>query len=475
MTEDIDDLLRAAARAHEGLATPDYFDGLPDRVMARIARIARDAPTREPDDAEVPMMSDTDNDRPRAAAPPPGLDASSRPAERSEDSGLHDIKSLARSTKQRISRRITSQHDAYEESLLSSSQSGLRAVALPAPAQVVSLPELPAAAAAAAPSVATAGADVTPLASPRAGRSKTVWYVAAGAVLAAAAAAVVVLTSGGGSGSGDQVAAGSTARGGEAAVAAGVPADRARAAAPGAVAVSATTPTETGTVAIALPAEPSAPAADSAPAPSGGGGAATGGVGGAATGDVAGKTRGDRGDKLEERDGKAAPRGAGAGSATSATGATDKGAAGGKGKATTDDKPRAGAGGGGGATAGGGGGDQSIEELLSAASGGAQKPTQGGGDGGKPEKTGLDSKDIRTSMSAVAKKAQACFDQHGVAGLVKVKATVDPTGAVTKAEATGEFAGTPTGACVAAAAKSASFPTWTGAPMTVNYGFTLQE
>ncbi|MBE7450282.1 MAG: hypothetical protein HS111_15700 [Kofleriaceae bacterium] len=184
------------------------------------------------------MMSDTDNDRPRAAAPPPGLDASSRPAERSEDSGLHDIKSLARSTKQRISRRITSQHDAYEESLLSSSQSGLRAVALPAPAQVVSLPELPATAAAAAPSVATAGADVTPLASPRAGRSKTVWYVAAGAVLAAAAAAVVVLTSGGGSGSGssDQVATGSTARGGEAAAVGRVPADRAWAAAPGAAA-----------------------------------------------------------------------------------------------------------------------------------------------------------------------------------------------------------------------------------------------
>ena len=88
---------------------------------------------------------------------------------------------------------------------------------------------------------------------------------------------------------------------------------------------------------------------------------------------------------------------------------------------------------------------------------------------------GLDGKDIRSGMGAVARQAQGCFDQHGVAGHVKIKATVDPSGKVTKADAQGEFAGTPTGACVAAAAKSASFPAWTGAPMTISYGFTLTE
>jgi hypothetical protein len=117
-----------------------------------------------------------------------------------------------------------------------------------------------------------------------------------------------------------------------------------------------------------------------------------------------------------------------------------------------------------------------MEDLLAAASGGAQKPTEGGDTGaGKPEKTGLDGKDIRSGMGAVSKQAQGCFDQHGVAGHVKIKATVDPSGKVTKADATGEFAGTPTGSCVAAAAKSASFPEWTGAPMTISYGFTLTE
>jgi hypothetical protein len=58
---------------------------------------------------------------------------------------------------------------------------------------------------------------------------------------------------------------------------------------------------------------------------------------------------------------------------------------------------------------------------------------------------------------------------------VKVKATVDPSGKVIKADATGDFSGTPTGACVAGVARTASFPAWTGGPMTVTYGFTLQE
>ena len=79
-------------------------------------------------------------------------------------------------------------------------------------------------------------------------------------------------------------------------------------------------------------------------------------------------------------------------------------------------------------------------------------------------------------MSAVAGAAQACYGANGVAGHVKVKATVAPSGSVTKVDATGEFAGTPTGSCVAAVVKAgASFPAWDGAPMTVNYSYTLNE
>jgi hypothetical protein len=79
-------------------------------------------------------------------------------------------------------------------------------------------------------------------------------------------------------------------------------------------------------------------------------------------------------------------------------------------------------------------------------------------------------------MAPLASKAQNGYDRHGVAGHVKVKAVVDPSGKVTKVDATGEFAGTPTGSCVAGVVKAgASFPAWDGAPMTVNYSYTLNE
>ena len=79
-------------------------------------------------------------------------------------------------------------------------------------------------------------------------------------------------------------------------------------------------------------------------------------------------------------------------------------------------------------------------------------------------------------MGPLAGKAQGCYDANGVAGHVKVKAIVDPSGKVTKVDAVGEFAGTPTGTCVAGVVKAgASFPAWDGAPMTVNYSYTLNE
>jgi hypothetical protein len=122
--------------------------------------------------------------------------------------------------------------------------------------------------------------------------------------------------------------------------------------------------------------------------------------------------------------------------------------------------------------------DKSLEALLDEAGGSSPKPAGGSAtvEAPKgPEKTKLDGRDIKTGMSAVASRAQSCYDQHGVIGHVKVKATVDPSGTVVKADATGEFAGTPTGGCVAAVARTASFPAWTGGPMTFTYGFTLQE
>ncbi|HUQ02815.1 MAG TPA: hypothetical protein VM261_09990 [Kofleriaceae bacterium] len=407
-------------------------------------------------------MSETNKDAPRSATPPPVGDQPS--AERTDDSGVHDMKALAQTAKQRISRRITSQHDAYDESLLSSSQSGLRAVALPVQAQVISLPAMPTSIPGAAEIAGAEAAGITPIEAARGKKSKTVWFVAGGGVIAAAAAAVFLITAGAGQKKEAEMTASAGAASGSAvmkdvAPSAGAGADMGT----GAAGIAAGSSAASGTTVAAL--DPQDDPAMTPPTPA----------------EEAAKTEtethdraGAAGKTAAKGDSRTGGEGRAAGSGSSAG---DK-QQGGKERV----KAGAGGGGGGGGAAGGGavapkgpGGD-SMEDLLAAASGGAQKPTEGGDTGGaKPEKTGLDGKDIRSGMGAVSKQAQACFDQHGVAGHVKIKATVDPSGKVTKADATGEFAGTPTGSCVAAAAKSASFPEWAGAPMTISYGFTLTE
>jgi hypothetical protein len=100
------------------------------------------------------------------------------------------------------------------------------------------------------------------------------------------------------------------------------------------------------------------------------------------------------------------------------------------------------------------------------------------GDGGKaktPTKTELTSKEIRAGLGAINGKAKACYDKYGIAGTVKVRLTIDPSGNVSKASASGDFAGTPTGDCVAAAVKSASFPTWDGAPVSTTHVVLLAD
>ena len=451
MTDEIDEMVRAAAKAHEALAPAGHLDELERRVLARLAR-------GEPADdfSEAVMMSDTDNDSARDRSnPPPG-----GAGEQNEDSGLHDIRSLAQTAKQRISKRITSQHDAIDDSL-SSSQSGLRAVALPEPARLVSLPDLavgvrtgPVGSLTDLPAVGA----VAPIA---AGKKRTGLFVAIGGAVLAAAAAVVIVSGGGGS--------------------------KAEAPAKEQVAATAVEPQAVGAGTSApggaapAPAQAPAPALaqEVAAAEPTGGAAADGTAAGSAAAEDRAAVRDERKDpavaaKVERTTDKKvksdAPADKPASDKADAAGKAGKGAD----KTATGGAKVAG----GGAPAASGGGEKSLEDLLNEASGGAQKPTGGGGGGAAPagpEKTGLDGKDIKKGMSAVAKQAQACFDQYGVAGHVKVKATVDPSGSVVKADATGEFAGTPTGSCVSAAAKGATFPSWTGGPMTISYGFTLQE
>jgi hypothetical protein len=67
-------------------------------------------------------------------------DASGTPPREEEDSGLHDIRNLAQTTKQRLSsQKIPTRTD---DDVLASSSAGWKAVALPVSAHAVSLPEV---------------------------------------------------------------------------------------------------------------------------------------------------------------------------------------------------------------------------------------------------------------------------------------------------------------------------------------------
>lgn len=456
----LDDRVRAAAAALLALAPQTRLDGLAARVENELA---------EPR-TERRMMSDSEKSSGRDSLIPA---VPKQP--RNEDSGLHDIKALAQDTRKRISRRITSQHD-IEPQLLSASQS-LRTVALPEPALVVSLPEVPstmqelraapAGDAAAATATASEGASITPIKKKRTGL-----FLGLGAAGLAAAAAIVIVASGGSKGE-KSSAAPALAANEEKAAAGPTAAQAMRAAAPAAGSGLAEPAADSvGGAGSAAPAAPP-PSTVVAAAP---------------------ENEADRAEtaaKLQREEGKRAAGGSGSGSAVH----VDKGDGGKPGGGAATGGKTEGAGSGSAKPAGGKGdpkaakpgdntkpGEKSIEDLLNDASGGPTKPKDTGGGGAvvdsapkAPDKTGLDSSDIKKGMGGVAGKAQGCFDQHGVAGHVKIRATVAPSGDVTKVEATGEFAGTPTGACVAGVVKGASFPAWSGAPMTINYAFTLQE
>ena len=479
--DELDQRLRAASAALAGLAPAGRVDALALRVEAELAqfdlssgaparteqivaaRSSLDQPTVNTPPLESRMTSDTDEKSgPANVTPPSG---------RTEDSGLHDIKALAQDTRRRISRRITSQHDV-DPDMLASSTGSLRMIALPEPAMVVALPEAPTTMedvreAMKDPAMAAAAAAV-PIQ-----RKRTTLWVGLGAAAVAAAAAAVILSGGVGSDkkSSSQVATAGTS--------AAPSIEVARVAAPAAGSAIVVAAIDPGAAAGSAALPPAAPetasgaatptAPTTAPAPGGAGG-------GGAVGSAKVVDKGPRG---------------GSGDAKPASGSSDVKAAGGgsakpggDAKTTAGSKPAGGAAAGG-ATTGGNKGEKSIEDLLNDASGGSSKPKDTGGAGGGggggdsapagPTKTSLEPKEIKAGMSAVSGAAQSCFGKHGVAGHVKVKATVASSGSVTKVDATGEFAGTPTGACVAGAVKGASFPSWTGAPMTVTYSFTLQE
>lgn len=117
-------------------------------------------------------------------------------------------------------------------------------------------------------------------------------------------------------------------------------------------------------------------------------------------------------------------------------------------------------------------GDQSLDDLLreagvDTAAKKEAKPTL--------EKKELSRDDIASVMKSKTGAAVACYGKTGTSGTVGVRLSVSPEGKVTKAVATGSHAGTPAGDCVVDAVKNATFPPWDGRPATVTYQYLLSD
>jgi predicted Zn finger-like uncharacterized protein len=65
---------------------------------------------------------------------------------------------------------------------------------------------------------------------------------------------------------------------------------------------------------------------------------------------------------------------------------------------------------------------------------------------------------VVAGMNSVKPKVAACYSEFKVPGMAMVNVAIGKSGKVTSATVSGKFAGTPTGACVEKAVKSASFP-----------------
>src|SRR5262245_29670319 len=126
MSDDLDDQIRRALKTLDSQVPSGYFEDLPSRTLGRLEQDMQT--TREGnDDASA-----------SAATSQPGMPA--QPHE--EDSGLHDIRNLASSQRMSLVKRTSQNPIIADDDVLASTSAGWKAVALPEPAKVVSLPEL---------------------------------------------------------------------------------------------------------------------------------------------------------------------------------------------------------------------------------------------------------------------------------------------------------------------------------------------
>ncbi|MEO8704825.1 MAG: hypothetical protein ABI867_32535 [Kofleriaceae bacterium] len=447
-----------------------YFEGLPQQMLARL------------EDSSMQTTSESSGTQLPAAGVPPK-------DEREEDSGLHDIRSLASSQRMRLSSKRVSTTPPMDEDILASSSAGWKAVALPEPARMVSLPELadlptkaevkaaekaakasrksrpsgqmtasssspelPMSASTSAPAmpavsvveaplrleeskpvvapIAMIGSRMVPK-KPAQKSNKGLLLGVAGLGIAAAAGVMIYVKT--------QSPAAETAKQADGQAAA-VEGARNEVAPPPAPAAAKPEPTVQA-IATDDPAKPddaaakgagSAPASEPDPAPP--------------VTKSSPKVKNVKESPPKKPGGKTVIEVPAPADSKKPITKVDK-----------TEKPVA------------KDGEPDFNDLLKEAGVDQTKKT----DKPKLDKTSLNGTDFKNGMNAVRAKAQACF--NGTQGTANVKLTVAPSGQVSKVSVTGQFAGTPVAGCVESAVKSASFPAWDGGPQSFGYSYLLSE
>ena len=125
----------------------------------------------------------------------------------------------------------------------------------------------------------------------------------------------------------------------------------------------------------------------------------------------------------------------------------------------------------------------SLDDLLEGALSGKQKTrSRASSDDDAPKRSSpsasaepagpLSKTAVVSGMNSIKPKINECYAQFKVAGMAMVNVVIAKSGKVTGATVSGKFTGTPTGACVEKAVKSASFPPSEG--LTTPYPFQLK-
>jgi hypothetical protein len=444
MSDELDDLLRRTMKVLDDQVPSGYFEDLPAKTLARL---------------EGPSSMETSPrtiDKPATAAPVPPVapvahdeDDPTAPTPREEDSGLHDIRSLAQTTKRRL--KSTGANPTVVDDVAAQSSSW-KHVALPEPARMVSLPELDQLPSKqevlAKDKLATERAHgespgaVTirePFSRPATKRSRAPLAIIGIGLAAAAGIAIFMVTQK----NADQAPALSKAE-------APKPDERGRGAvAPSVETIAAPSGAAAGSASAQIAADTTAAAAPEAPD-------AKDKVEATTTTPPAKAVKGGHGKAKdvtkEAKPDKTKPTATGGGDVGSGAGASTE-------TKKTDTKK----GGGGGKE-----GEPSFDDLLKEAGVNDKKV-----DKPKLDKKSLSEADFKHGIDSVKSKAQACY--KGTQGTASVKLTIAPSGSVSKVSVGGQFAGKPEADCVANAVKSASFAPWDGGPQSFTYAYLLSE